>query len=51
LRHQGGVFYYYGLSILCLPFVPLRQKGGLYVSFGLEMYFFGFIRLDKITSL
>jgi hypothetical protein len=30
-RHQGGVFYYCGLSILCLPFVPLRQKGGVYV--------------------
>jgi hypothetical protein len=28
LRHQGGVFYYCGFSILCLPFVPLRQKGG-----------------------
>jgi hypothetical protein len=31
LRHQGGVFYYYGLSILCLLFVPLRQKGRVYV--------------------
>jgi hypothetical protein len=31
LRHQGGVFCYCGLSILCLPFVPLRQKGGVYV--------------------
>jgi len=39
LRHQGGVFYYYGLSILCLPFVHLRQKWGVYVSFGPEMYF------------
>jgi hypothetical protein len=26
LRDQGGVFYYCGLSILCLSFVPLRQK-------------------------
>jgi hypothetical protein len=29
LRHQGRVFYYCGLSILCLPFVSLRQKGGV----------------------
>jgi len=29
LRHQGGVFYCCGFSILCLPFVLLRQKGGV----------------------
>jgi len=40
LRHQGGVFYYCGPSILYLPFVPLRQKGGVYVWFGLGLYFF-----------
>jgi hypothetical protein len=28
LRHQEGAFYYCGLSILCLPFVLLRQKRG-----------------------
>jgi hypothetical protein len=33
LRYQGGVFWYCGLSILCLPFVPLRQKWRVYVSF------------------
>jgi hypothetical protein len=29
LRHQAGVFYYCGLSIIYLPFVPLRQKLGV----------------------
>jgi len=38
LRHQWGVFYYCGLFLLCLPFVPLRQKWGVYVSFGPGMY-------------
>jgi hypothetical protein len=28
LRHQGGVFYYCGLFVLRLPFVPLREKKG-----------------------
>jgi len=30
-RHQEGVFYSCRFSILCLPFVLLRQKGGVFL--------------------
>jgi hypothetical protein len=39
LRHQGEVFYYCGLSKLCLPFVPLRQKRGSIYLFWTENVF------------
>jgi len=37
LRHQGGVFD--GFSILCLPFVLLRQKGGVFFVLDWESIF------------
>lgn len=37
LRHQGGVVG--GFSLLCLPFLLLRQKIGVFFFFGPRMYF------------
>jgi hypothetical protein len=39
LRHQGGVFYNSGFSILCLPFVLLRQKDGVFLFLDRECIF------------
>jgi hypothetical protein len=39
LRHQGRVFYECSFSIHCLPFVLLRQKGGVFLVLDQECIF------------
>jgi hypothetical protein len=39
LRHQERVFYNCGFSILCLPFVILRQKIGVFLFLDQECIF------------